>query len=113
MVVLKRLSRALADGDRVYCVIRGSAVNHDGRTTSLTAPNPLAQEAVLRAAYRDAKIPPSQVRYIEAHGTGTKLGDSIEMAALGAVLTNGAWGGWTHGRGGGKQSNKATELAPQ
>ena len=89
-MVLKRLSRALADGDRVYCVIRGSAVNHDGRTTSLTAPNPLAQEAVLRAAYRDAKISPSQVRYIEAHGTGTKLGDSIEMAALGAVLTNGA-----------------------
>jgi acyl transferase domain-containing protein len=61
MVVLKRLSRALADGDRVYSVIRGSAVNHDGRTTSLTAPNPLAQEAVLRAAYRDAKIAPSQV----------------------------------------------------
>ncbi len=62
IVVLKRLSRALADGDRVYSVIRGSAVNHDGRTTSLTAPNPLAQEAVLRAAYRDAKISPSQVR---------------------------------------------------
>lgn len=88
-MVLKRLSRALADGDRVYAVIRGSAVNHDGKTTSLTAPNPLAQEAVLRAAYRDAKISPSQVRYVEAHGTGTKLGDSIEMAALGAVLTNG------------------------
>ena len=61
MVVLKRLSRAVADGDRVYAVIRGSAVNHDGKTTSLTAPNPLAQEAVLRAAYRDAKISPSQV----------------------------------------------------
>ncbi|TFJ86619.1 hypothetical protein NSK_002273 [Nannochloropsis salina CCMP1776] len=86
MVVLKRLSRAIADGDRVYSVIRGVAVNHDGKTTSLTAPNPLAQEAVLRAAYRDAHIRPSQVRYIEAHGTGTKLGDSIEMAALGAVM---------------------------
>lgn len=60
-MVLKRLSRALADGDRVYSVIRGVAVNHDGRTTSLTAPNPLAQEAVLRAAYRDAKITPNQV----------------------------------------------------
>ena len=89
MVVLKRLSRAIADGDRVYAVIRGAAVNHDGKTTSLTAPNPLAQEAVLRAAYRDAKISPSEVRYVEAHGTGTKLGDSIEMAALGAVMQNG------------------------
>lgn len=89
MVVLKRLSRAIADGDRVYSVIRGVAVNHDGKTTSLTAPNPLAQEAVLRAAYRDAHISPSQVRYIEAHGTGTKLGDSIEMAALGAVMQAG------------------------
>ena len=89
MVVLKRLSRAIADGDRVYSVIRGVAVNHDGKTTSLTAPNPLAQEAVLRAAYRDAHVSPSQVRYVEAHGTGTKLGDSIEMAALGAVMQAG------------------------
>ncbi len=62
MVVLKRLSRAIADGDRVYAVIRGSAVNHDGKTASMTAPNPVAQEAVLRAAYLDAKINPSEVR---------------------------------------------------
>ena len=78
VVVVKRLSAALADGDRVLAVVRGSAVNSDGRSNGITAPNPLAQEAVLRAAYAEAGLDPSTVDYVEAHGTGTLLGDPIE-----------------------------------
>ena len=86
VVVLKPLSKALADGDPIYAVIRGSAVNQDGRSNGLMAPNPLAQEAVLREAYRQAGVSPGEVQYVEAHGTGTLLGDPIEAKALGAVL---------------------------
>jgi len=86
VVVLKPLSRALADGDPIYAVIRGSAVNQDGRSNGLMAPNPLAQEAVLREAYRRAGVSPGDVQYVEAHGTGTLLGDPIEVKTLGAVL---------------------------
>ena len=86
VVMLKRLSKAVADGDPIYAVIRGSAVNQDGRSNGLMAPNPLAQEAVLREAYRQAAVSPGQVQYIEAHGTGTLLGDPIEAKALGTVL---------------------------
>jgi myxalamid-type polyketide synthase MxaD len=86
VVVLKPLSKALADGDPIYAVIRGSAVNQDGRSNGLMAPNPLAQEAVLREAYRQAAVPPGKVQYVEAHGTGTLLGDPIEAKALGTVL---------------------------
>ena len=86
VVVLKPLSNALADGDPIYAVIRGSAVNQDGRSNGLMAPNPLAQEAVLREAYRQAGVPPGEVQYVEAHGTGTFLGDPIEANALGTVL---------------------------
>jgi 3-oxoacyl-(acyl-carrier-protein) synthase/acyl carrier protein len=86
VVVLKPLSRALADGDPIHAVIRGSAVNQDGRSNGLMAPNPLAQEAVLREAYRQAAVSPGKIHYIEAHGTGTLLGDPIEARALGAVL---------------------------
>lgn len=89
LVVLKPLSRAQADGDPIYAVIRGGAVNQDGRTVGLTAPNRAAQEAVLRAACRHAGIQPGQVDYVEAHGTGTPLGDPIELSALGAVLGEG------------------------
>ncbi|MEU3252593.1 SDR family NAD(P)-dependent oxidoreductase [Streptomyces sp. NPDC006997] len=89
IVVLKPLSRALADGDRVYAVIRGGAVNSDGASNGLMAPNPQAQEAVLRAAYTRAGVRPADVRYVEAHGTGTILGDPIEAKALGAVLGEG------------------------
>ncbi len=89
IVVLKPMSRALADGDPIYAVIRGGAVNQDGRTNGLTAPSRQAQEAVLRAAYRHAGIAPGQVDYVEAHGTGTPLGDPIELTALGAVLGEG------------------------
>jgi 8-amino-7-oxononanoate synthase len=86
MVVLKPLAHAQAEGDRIYAVIRGSAVNQDGRSNGLTAPNLQAQEAVLRAAYQQAGILPRQVQYVEVHGTGTKLGDLMELKALGAVL---------------------------
>ena len=86
VVVLKPLSKAVAEGDPIYAVIRGSAVNQDGRSNGLMAPNPLAQEAVLREAYRRAGVSPGRVQYVEAHGTGTFLGDPIEAKALGAVL---------------------------
>jgi acyl transferase domain-containing protein len=87
VVVLKRLSLADAGSDRIYALIRGSAVNQDGYSNGITAPNPLSQEAVLRAAYRSAGVSPGRVQYVEAHGTGTKLGDPIEMKALAAVLS--------------------------
>ncbi|WP_458789382.1 choline/carnitine O-acyltransferase [Adonisia turfae] len=89
IVVLKPLSQALAEGDRIYAVIRGSAINQDGTSNGITAPNPVSQEAVLRAAYRDADVLPSQVHYVETHGTGTKLGDYIELKSLGKVLAEG------------------------
>ena len=86
IVVLKRLSAAERDGDRIWAVIRGSAVNQDGRSTGLTAPNVLAQEALLRDALRDARVEAAAIGYVEAHGTGTSLGDPIEVEALRAVL---------------------------
>lgn len=92
-VALKPLSRALADHDAIYAVIRGSAVYQDGRTNGLMAPSREAQEAVLHDAYRDAGVAPGCVQYVEAHGTGTLLGDSIEARALGAVLGKGRAGG--------------------
>ena len=84
--VLKRMSDAVRDGDKVYAVIRGSAVMQDGKSASLTAPNGRAQEQLLRSALRDAGVDPNDVRYIEAHGTGTKLGDPIETEALASVF---------------------------
>ena len=89
VVVLKRLSDALRDGDRVLAVVRGSAVNSDGRSNGLMAPSPAAQAAVIRAACADAGAEPTQVDYVEAHGTGTLLGDPIEARALGAVYGRG------------------------
>ncbi len=86
VVVLKPLRQAQADGDRIYAVIRGSAVNSDGRSKGIMAPNPQAQEAVLREAYRQARRSPGAVQYIEAHGTGTRLGDPIEVKTLGKFL---------------------------
>jgi acyl transferase domain-containing protein/NAD(P)-dependent dehydrogenase (short-subunit alcohol dehydrogenase family)/acyl carrier protein len=86
LVILKPLRQASADRDRIYAVIRGSAVNQDGRTNGLTAPSRQAQEAVLREAYRKANVVPGHVQYVETHGTGTALGDPIEIGALGAVL---------------------------
>src|SRR6478752_1433758 len=89
MLVLKRLSDARRDGDEIFAVIAGSAVNHDGRSNGLLAPNPDAQAEVLRKAYKDAGINPRDVDYIEAHGTGTILGDPIEADALGRVVGRG------------------------
>src|SRR6478736_1891038 len=86
LVVLKRLRDAQADGDPILAVLRGSAVNHDGRSNGLTAPNGLAQEALLRKALADARVSAADVAYIEAHGTGTVLGDPIEVQALGRVF---------------------------
>ncbi len=89
MVVLKRVADARRDGDEILAVIAGSAVNHDGRSNGMLAPNPDAQAEVLRKAYQDAGIDPRTVDYIEAHGTGTILGDPIEADALGRVVGKG------------------------
>ncbi|MEL6787211.1 MAG: polyketide synthase [Cyanobacteria bacterium J06607_15] len=86
IVVLKRLSEAIADGDTILATIRGSAMNHDGLTNGLTAPNGQAQEAVIRQALENAAVSPEQIQYVEAHGTGTSLGDPIEVMALANVL---------------------------
>jgi len=82
MIVLKRLTDAVRDGDRVRAVIRGTAANQDGRTSGITAPSGRAQQAVIRAALAQAGLTADRVSYIEAHGTGTPLGDPIETQAL-------------------------------
>jgi acyl transferase domain-containing protein len=90
LVVLKRLARAIADGDRIYAVVRGSAVNHDGRSSDfLATPGRAGQETVIRRACADAGVRPGDLAYVEAHGTGSRAGDPIELAALGAVLAEG------------------------
>ncbi|MGD0062383.1 MAG: beta-ketoacyl synthase N-terminal-like domain-containing protein [Streptosporangiaceae bacterium] len=87
VVVLRPLDRALADGDRIYAVIAGSAVNNDGRASgSLVTPSREGQEAVLRHALARAGVDPAAVGYVEAHGTGTRVGDAVELRALSAVL---------------------------
>ncbi|MDN3027320.1 type I polyketide synthase [Streptomyces sp. S.PB5] len=85
-VLLKRLSDAERDGDRVLAVIRATAVNSDGRSGGLLAPNPAAQQALLTTAYARAGLLPAHIDHVEAHGTGTPLGDPIEAGALAAVL---------------------------
>ncbi|KWZ38906.1 polyketide synthase [Burkholderia savannae] len=82
VLVLKPLSRALADGDAIHGVIRGSMINAGGKTHGLTVPNPRAQQAVVAAALARSGVPPRAVGYVEAHGTGTALGDPIELAGL-------------------------------
>jgi epothilone polyketide synthase D len=89
MVVLKRLSDAFADGDDVAAVIRGTAVRHDGASSGLTVPNGSSQREVIRAALEDARLTSRDVQYVECHGTGTALGDPIEVHALGAVYGEG------------------------
>jgi acyl transferase domain-containing protein len=87
LVVLKALDRAVADGDRIYAVVRGTSVNNDGRSSgSFGTPSRIGQEEMVRAAYDDAAIAPARVGYVEAHGPGTRAGDPVELAALGAVL---------------------------
>lgn len=88
IVVLKPLDRALADGDRIYAVIRGSAVNNDGHSSgSMGTPSRLGQMELLQSAYRDANVSPGRVGLVEAHGTGTRAGDPVELGVLGAILS--------------------------
>jgi phthiocerol/phenolphthiocerol synthesis type-I polyketide synthase B len=90
LVVLKSMETAIADGDRVYAVIRGSAINNDGDSSgSLGTPSRIGQEELLRAAYGDAGIQGGAIDYIEAHGTGTRAGDPVELGALASVLAEG------------------------
>ncbi len=86
VVVLRRLSDALADGDRVLALIRGTAINQDGRSTVLTAPNGAAQAAVIREALENGRVSPADIDYVEAHGTGTVIGDPIEFEALDEII---------------------------
>jgi myxalamid-type polyketide synthase MxaB len=90
VVVLKRLSDALASNDNVLAVIQGSAINHDGHTSGLTVPSGPAQQDVVRKALSAARLAPADIDYVETHGTGTALGDPIEVGALGAVFGAGA-----------------------
>ena len=88
VLVLKRLSDAIADGDTILAKIRGSALNHNGRSGGLTVPSGPAQQELIRQALDDAGLTPSDVTYLEAHGTGTAVGDPIEVEALGNVHAN-------------------------
>jgi acyl transferase domain-containing protein/acyl carrier protein len=89
IVVLKRLSDAMRDGDNIQAIIRGSAINQDGLSNGLTAPNGPAQQAVVRRALENAGVEPGQISYVETHGTGTSLGDPIEVSSLKKVLMPG------------------------
>ncbi|HEV2344623.1 MAG TPA: type I polyketide synthase [Actinocrinis sp.] len=86
VVVVKRLSDALRDGDRIRALVRGSSVRQDGESGGLTVPNGVAQAAVMREALASALLEPREVQYVEAHGTGTSLGDPIEMGAIDSVF---------------------------
>ncbi|MGH3249560.1 MAG: type I polyketide synthase [Trebonia sp.] len=92
IVVLRRLSDALRDADRIYAVIRGTAVTQDGRTNGITVPNGESQKRAMRNALADAGITPASISYVEAHGTGTPVGDPIEANAIGEVYRSGADG---------------------
>ena len=87
MLLLKRLDRALADGDRIHAVVRGSAVNNDGRSgQSFGTPGQGGQERLLRSALADAGVKARQISYVEAHGTGTRKGDPVELGAIGEIV---------------------------
>ncbi|MGD0283945.1 MAG: beta-ketoacyl synthase N-terminal-like domain-containing protein, partial [Dissulfurispiraceae bacterium] len=91
IIVLKRLSDAIADGDSVVALVRGSAVNQDGPSGGLTVPSGPSQERVMRSALASGGVLPEQVSYIEAHGTGTTLGDPIEVGSVGNVFGSRSW----------------------
>src|SRR5439155_12368460 len=99
-VLLKSLAEAEADGDHIYGVIKATAINHGGKTNGYTVPNPVAQAEVIGRALKNANIDPRTISYIEAHGTGTKLGDPIEIAGLTRAFEQGT------------QDNGATEQEP-
>ncbi|MGB5631252.1 MAG: beta-ketoacyl synthase N-terminal-like domain-containing protein [Waterburya sp.] len=86
VVILKRLTDALQDGDNIQAIIRGSAINQDGTSNGITAPNGPSQQAVIRQALKNAEVEPEQISYVEAHGTGTSLGDPIEVKSLKAIF---------------------------
>jgi acyl transferase domain-containing protein len=86
LVILKRLSDAIKAGDTILAVIKASSINQDGASSGLTVPNGEAQKALIRGALAKADLQPHHINYIEAHGTGTSLGDPIEVRALGEVL---------------------------
>ncbi|WP_290652049.1 beta-ketoacyl synthase N-terminal-like domain-containing protein, partial [Aquisalimonas sp.] len=88
-IILKPLAQARSHGDPIHAVIRGSAINQDGRTTGLSLPSAAAQAQMLRQAVRDAGVAPAQIQYVEAHGTGTPVGDPVEAEAIGRVLSQG------------------------
>ena len=89
MLVLKRLREAVADGDRIWGVVRGTAVNQNGATAGLAVPNGPAQEQVIEEALARAGVSPAEVDYLEAHGSGSELGDPIEVRAAAAVYGKG------------------------
>lgn len=86
-VILKRYSDAIRDNDSIMCVVKGSAINYDGRSNGLTAPNGIAQTNVVMDALKNANMKPEEIDYIEAHGTGTRLGDPVEVNALSRVFS--------------------------
>jgi acyl transferase domain-containing protein/acyl carrier protein len=86
LILLKRLSDAQRDGNRIFAIIRGTAVNQDGKSNGLTAPNGLSQEKVIQSALKNANLSPHDIHYIEAHGTGTPLGDPIEIESIARVM---------------------------
>ena len=86
-ILLKPLDKALADGDTIYGVIKGTAVNHGGHVSSLTVPNPNAQAELIVTAWERARVGVDTISYIEAHGTGTSLGDPIEVNGLKKAFT--------------------------
>ncbi len=89
VVIIKPLAQALADGDPIHALVRGTAVTQDGHTNGITVPNGNAQERVMRLAYERAGVLPRDIQYVEAHGTGTPVGDPIEARAIGTVLSDG------------------------
>jgi 1-acyl-sn-glycerol-3-phosphate acyltransferase len=89
VVILKPLAKARADRDRIYAVVRGSAINQDGHTVGMTVPSDHAQQTLIREALRDAGVDHTAMQYVEAHGTGTRVGDPIEASAIGHVLSTG------------------------
>lgn len=88
VILVKSLAKALEDGDSIRAVIRGTAVNHDGRTPGINLPSSTAQEAMIRSAYSNAGLAYSETGYFEAHGTGTAAGDPLEAAAVGRVFAS-------------------------